>query len=492
MKKNILVLLLAAGMIVFNNGCTSSETPSDEQAIENADAEKIETIDEGELGTPNESLELAEETTPAEAAPTEAAAAPSAEDDASLEAALNEPSTDSAPAPEAAPTEAPAPVVADTTSTPTIDETSLSTTTEAPAVTDAQLAPDASMPPVEDPSLSAPLTETPLVDSSSSASSMPAFSSSSVEPTPVTTSKPAAPLKKVSEFTPYQDKNGGWVNTIYVARPSEKLADISMKIFGADKSKELKAISENRYLKSRSPRGGDKIYYVSPNRPDDATRTISYYEDMGMIPETYVAKDGESLKKVAKNLLGYDNAWKEIWSTNSIESKTKLKDGETLRYWKSATGEVMAATPPSPPPTADLGGATVTETPPTATATTTPPATTDTAAADTSLPPPPADAAATMPPPPADATAAAPPPPPPVEDTAAAPPAPIDETAAAATTEEGGQAKLEEAAAEEEEGLNDDAMMSMAALGVLVALLAFVIIRKKKQKTQMNNLEMNA
>ena len=35
-------------------------------------------------------------------------------------------------------------------------------------------------------------------------------------------------------------------------------------------------------------------------------KTITYYEDMGMVPETYVAKKGESLRKVSKKLLGYD------------------------------------------------------------------------------------------------------------------------------------------------------------------------------------------
>jgi len=48
MKKNTLVLLLAAVLVVFNNGCTSSETPEDQQQVENADIEKIETIDGGD------------------------------------------------------------------------------------------------------------------------------------------------------------------------------------------------------------------------------------------------------------------------------------------------------------------------------------------------------------------------------------------------------------------------------------------------------------
>jgi hypothetical protein len=522
MKKNTLVLLLAAVLIVFNNGCTSSETPEDQQQVENADIEKIETIDGGE-----EANKPAEK--PAEEAQAEKKDATA--DEASLEASLNEPAPSDAGAakpdemtttttateskPEATTTTTTAsepapPPVADPTSTPTVDEKSLNASADAPPpVSDSQLAPDpalsASAP--TEPAPTPAVTEAPTTDNTTAISS-------AIEPTPSAPKHASSPMKKISAVTPYQAKSGGWVNTVYIARPGEKLADISMKIFGADKTKDLKGIAENSYLKSRSVKAGDKIYYVSPNRPDDSSRTILYYEDMGMIPETYVAKKGESLRKVSKQLLGYDNAWKEMWASNGVESKTTLKDGETLRYWKPGA-ETMVATPPMSPPVA--GGAAVTTEPPVATATTAPPATTEmpppppadtTAAAGTagqpSLPPPPTDANATLPPPPADAAAAtAAPPPPPADETAGAsvpPPPPAVEEAPPADAGDAGAAKVatgkkkldQEAEAEEGEGLNSDTLMSMGALGVLLGLLAFVIIRKRKQKSQMNNLEMNA
>lgn len=293
---------------------------------------------------------------------------------------------------------------------------------------------------------------------------------------------------------PYQHKDGGWVNTVYVARPKEKLVDISMKIFGTDKTADLKKIAENSFLKSRSIKAGDKIYYVSPNRPDDSTKTIIYYEDIGMVPETYVAKKDYNLRAVAKNLLNYDDAWKEVWTSNALQSKVTMKDGEILRYWKEpstmssmnsgATETVAAAAPAQPETTANL---------------------IDASQAQQEMPqlPPPPDASASLPPPPTEqpanleqnmaATAAAEPmpePPPP-------PPPPVDEDMAAAPKQ---KVNLDEAAEMEDEGTGmDDTMMSMGALGILVALLAFIIIKKKKQKAaamaaaQMSdNLEVNA
>ena len=481
MKKNILVLLLTVGLLALNGGCTSKESQEEDQTIENADVEKIETIDSAEM--PEDAGEVATTETPAADAPVE---------DNSLEASLNDPAVSSdAPATDApAATEPPPPEVA--TNTPTIDETSLAGNDAAP-VTDIELAPDPALT-ADAPAASPEITETPVTDTSMSATD--------VQPTPVAkTSSGGSPLLKISGTTPYQSKDGGWINTVYVARPGEKLEEISQKIFGADKTKDLKAIKENSYLKWRAPKGGDKVYYVSPNRPDDSAKTLMYFEDMGMVPETYVAKKGENLKKVSKELLGYDGAWKEVWTSNAVESKVSLKEGEMIRYWKTG-GEVMAMTPPSPPPadsSAPPAGATVMDSSqaPPATATTTPPVG-DTA----SLPPPPTDSGASLPPPPdasapppdpmAAATTDAAVPPPPTEEAPPPPPPPIEEGTDVAAA--GEKKDLDEAAAEEEEGgaLNDDAMMSMAALGVLVALLAFVIIRKKKQKSQMNNLEMNA
>ena len=262
MKKNILVLLLTVSILALNGGCTSKESQEDDQTIENADVEKIETIDNGDVALSDGDMAVAEAPTeaPADAAQAEAAPAePPTADDAALEASLNEPSTTDTPAPEVA-AEPPPPEVA--AATPTIDESSLAGTEAPPPVTDAQLAPDPTLtaepPPVDATATvadtGAGITETPVV-------------ATEVQPTPV--SKPAAAgsaLKKVALTTPYQAKNGGWINTVYIARPGEKLADIGQKIFGSDKTKDLKSISENNFLKWRAPRGGDKIYYVSPIR----------------------------------------------------------------------------------------------------------------------------------------------------------------------------------------------------------------------------------
>jgi hypothetical protein len=494
MKKNILVLLLTVGILILNGGCTSKESQQDEQTIENADIDKIESIDNSEVELSDGEAKLVD-TAPAE----KESVSPPTTDDASLDAALNESSTtETAPA------------------APTIDDTALTEAETTPNVSEAQLAPEAPVANETAPSDTASnvaetgsgITETQVV-------------ATEVQPTAVAKPATGSPLKKVASTSPYESKNGGWINTVYIARPGEKLSEISLKIFGSDKSKELKSIAENNFLKWRAPRGGDKIYYVSPNRPDDSARTILYYEDMGMVPETYIAKKGDNLKKVSKELLGYDGAWKEVWTSNSMESKSKLKEGEMIRYWKNGA-EVMAMTPPSPPPQPVDMAATPPQSEPVP-APTTPPAPPEGAAvvapsqapeqtAQTSppqpmdqggLPPPPPESGASLPPPPTAESgttdlAAAPPPPPAEEIPPPPPPPPVEETPSepaantAATTE--GEKKDLDAAAEEEDtaAADTDLMMSIGALGILVALLAFVIIRKRKQKSQMSNLEMNA
>lgn len=475
-----LFLFVVAGLVFTNSGCTSKKA-EDQQVVENADVEKIEA----------EGSDVV----------TEQAADPS------LEAALGETPALTTPEP-------PSPAAAETTAAaPTLDDISLdasaaSTTTEA-------LAPEAAPPAVaateETSTESAPALDTTVASTEPPTQSITETPSEIVEPTPIdsvaaaeatvapadtnvgetSTSealKPepaaetaAAPkptgggLKKVATTAPYQGADGGWINTVYVARPKEKLKAISLKIYGADKSEELKKIAENSYLKNRAVKAGDKIYYVSPHRPEDSTKTILYYEDMGMVPETYVAKKGDNLKKVSKELLGYNNAWIELWTSNTVESRASLKEGETLRYWKSQEAATAAVADATAGADAAAGAAKLI----------------DSSQAQAALPPPPADAAASLPPPPADL------PPPPADaaamgetnaaphaaDSAQPPPPPPPENLAAPARK---KINLDEAAAEESaEALDSNTMMSMGALGVLVALLAFVIIRKKKQKNSM-------
>lgn len=502
MIKHLVVFLTVCGLIFFNSGCTSQQAETETAAIETADAEKIEDIQ-----AIDPSLDAALNDTGTEA-PLDLGTMPEAPVDATAAVA---PELDATSPP---PAEVPPPALdANIAPSATVTDSSVLTTETTTMTTQ-----EGSQPPVVESTTTTTLTETPITEPSTPATTyVSSGGGDEITETPITdpaavqsalsedtiseelaakkkaaaaaAPKASAPLKKISEFVPYQAKDGSWINTVYIARPKEKLSEISEKIYGTDKSADLKKISENSYLRSRSVRAGDKIYYSSPNRPDDSSRTISYYEDMGLMPETYVAKQGENLRTVAKELLGYDNAWRELWSVNSVESKTSLKDGETLRYWKDS----------APPAAATLMDST--QAPP-ATAATAPPAPTEASLPPPAealpppteaLPPPPADANASLPPPPApdaapvDPMAAAPAtteelPPQPELAADTPPPPPPEEVVAEADAAPRKKINLDEEAAAEEEGVNSDTLMSIGALGILLALLAFVIIRKKKQK----------
>lgn len=445
----VLFLFAATGLIFTNSGCTSKKTEDSQAAVENADVEKIEA----------EGLDMSADAS-LDAAMGANAQAPTIEESGQT--------PDSAVAAEATPTEAPPAV--EVSQAPTIDESVVEQATpSAPAPETAAsetptAAPEAMAPPTQE-------TTSPFAETQAPVEMAPA---------------PAAPkvatgtLKKIGETTPYQQKSGGWVNTVYVARPKETLKEISQKIYGADKTKDLKKIAENSYLKYRSVKAGDKIYYVSPNRPDDSTRTLVYFEDAGVVPDTYVAKKGDNLRKISKELLGYDNAWKEVWTSNTVDSKTALKEGETLRFWKAEAAPTMAAAPTEPAKLIDAAQAPAMMEQ--AAPTEMPPAPPETQAQAEMPPPPPEAQMPDLPPPPPEAQAQAEmPPPPPAEMAAPPPPPPVDQAEAAPPHQ---KVNLDEAAAEEDGGeeLDSDTMMSLGAVGLLVALMAYIIIRKKKQK----------
>ena len=485
MKK--LVLLLAVFALGFQTtSCKSKKAQDDTQVVENADVEKIE----------------AEETTTAQ---TDATATDVGPVDESLQAALGETTNQAATDPtlatnEPAATETTTPEIA---AAPTLDEASLN---DVPAPSTAQNA-------------TSEITETPIVEAPA-ADTATGANTAMVEPSaPMVTASEAAPvskpaktatasasLKKLSESTPYPHGEG-WVNTVYIARPKEKLKDISQTIFGMDRTKDLKKLNAGL---SNTMKGGEKIYYVSPNRPADSAKMLSYYEDTGMIPEVYVAKKGDNLRKIAENLLGYKNAYKEMWVTNPVVSKSKLEEGESLRYWKSAaaittpiahnnTGAQVISTPeqlpaqPTTPPPQQMAA----NNPPPADLPPPPPPVPDQNAAGTANPPPGQQMAANNPPP-----ADLPPPPPPVPDQNAAgtanppghdtaamtppppPPPPQEEIAAAP---EAPKKKVVTPNMEEEEAssaVSSDTTMMLGGVVVLCALFAFAIIRRNKKKKE--------
>ncbi len=278
------------------------------------------------------------------------------------------------------------------------------------------------------------------------------------------------------------------VNTVYFARKGDTAKSITEKIYGdATRLKEIKKI--NAVLKNREARVGDKIYYNSPTRPDDSTKVITYFEDKGIQPQIYQAKEGDKVKNVAKELLGSSDGWKELYGSNSFESKKTLDPGTEVKYWKDDAGAAapvastdtglppapqteMAPPPPvdtatmPPPPPPDMG----TPPPPPDMAGTPPPP-----PPDMGTPPPPPDMAGTPPPPPPDMGT---PPPPPPDMASTPPPPPPDMNGAAGMTKDPAS---EHGDGSTIAGMDQETIM-IVGIGAAALLLAVIFIVKRKNK----------
>jgi len=269
--------------------------------------------------------------------------------------------------------------------------------------------------------------------------------------------KPVASLQKIKD-APFR-QGGQLLNGVYIARPGDDYKKISTLVYGED-TKVALLKKANPGIKKVKP--GQKIYYNSPKRPDDDKRMIFYYEDAGIPAETYVAKDGEDLKKVSENLLGFPVAWKEIWETNPVISKGVIAAGTELRYWK---GAAASATPGTD----------------TAVATTTPPPTPD---STPSVPPPPSSEAATPPPPPSDKAAMNAPPPPPPEPPRQAdlpPPPPPPAEAAPPPPPPLPQVAKKTIKPADDGSMDQDTVMALAGAGIVAAGLAGLIVLRKRR-----------
>jgi LPXTG-motif cell wall-anchored protein len=309
---------------------------------------------------------------------------------------------------------------------------------------------------------------------------------------------PPAALQKVATSPWKVGKT--WFNAVYFARPGDNLLKISKMIYGKDKRKEIK--KGNVVLQSRDVKPGDKVYYNSPNRPDDSTRINTYYEDSGVASEVYVSKPGDNIKKISKSLLGYEGAWKEVWSSNTVESKGELPEGTELRYWKEGP---VAAAPAVEPPVASKSTSTQKEKSPPP-----PPEASVAQVAQNELPPPPpppemnppapptAQGQATIPPPPPmpeqqQAGAEIPPPPDSNVSSEQAPPPPPPELAENVNAAAKDATPVDEVGEEEEEGstgVGQDTTMALAVVGIAAAGLAVLIVLRKKRK--MKDLESQA
>ena len=153
---------------------------------------------------------------------------------------------------------------------------------------------------------------------------------------------------------------GFLINAVYIAREGDSMQSISQKIFSADQTSQLYAI--NPHLKRRNVKTGDKIYYPSPQRPQDSGQLLFYFEDKGIPPNYHQVQAGENIRSVASSLLGHKDSWKEIWATNpELESKGELNQALTIKYWPAGGDPGQEPEEPVAPvepnePSPDRGG----------------------------------------------------------------------------------------------------------------------------------------
>lgn len=321
----------------------------------------------------------------------------------------------------------------------------------------AATAPEMSPPPAEASSMPPDATSTVAgVDPGGTAATAP-IDAPPVDAPPVDDAPKVAanPYQKI-KTAPFTE-GGQLLNAVYVARPKDNFKSVAKMIYGDEKkSKDLKKANPSL----STLRVGDKVYYNSPQRSADDQKMATYYEDAGMMPELYVAQEGDNLRKVAKNLMGFDNAWKEVYATNSVESNKAIPAGTELRYWKPVPDTMAVASNANPqelPPPVDMAG--MNAPPP---------------AAD--LPPPPPPVAEMPPPPPIEAAMPPPPPvaelPPPPPEPVAPPPPPVVKKSAPKEVPE--------------DGMDNDMVMALGGGGILlVGLVAMMALRKRKQAKEM-------
>lgn len=300
----------------------------------------------------------------------------------------------------------------------------------------------------------------------------------------------SAPLKKV-ESAPLK-RGGALLNRVYLAREGDTWKSVSQRIYGRNRSKEIK--KWNPFIK-RNLKVGDKVYYNSPKSPEDSAQMLTYFEENGVAPQTYVAKSGDDLKSVSKQLLGNSRSWMEVYATNpNLESKDGLVEGTELRYWGSdALASIAPATSASTNASMAQSsgandGANSSSTPPGDMANQTPPPTDLSMNQPGDIPPPttpdatgggaPSDDPFAQAPPPVDAGSVPPPPPTdlgnPTSETAPPPPPPAD----------GATEDIDAEASDKTE------LMIMVGIAVVVlALIVFFIKRRKKNEIDLGQTQ---
>jgi len=462
MIKKILVLLVTTIFSMHMISCTSSGGSEDSDEIVTEGAGESELSEDGleEVEAANTG---AEEAAPADGVSEQAS------DQAATAETLPDDALSSAPVTEELSAEEPM------TTTDASAEVSASPDTLAP--TDGTFTPEEA--PLPDSFASSTPSETPsetpsVADSTTDSSSDSVSPDTGLEKSIATAGTTASTYSSASSggslqkvaLTPWR-VNGVLYNAVYFAKPGDTLKGISKIVYGSDRTKDLK--KGNPMFKSRSVKPGDKVYYTSSSRPQDDTRVLSFYEDQGMQPEVYVAKDGDSVKSVSKELFGYRDGWKELYSMNSFESKGTLPAGTEIRYFPMTKQAPVVAQN-------NVASPAETQTPPVQMVTPKP---------EMAMAPPPQEMvppAETTPPPPSEAMAELPPPPPPPpmetpQEMAPPPPPP-------AVAETPKRPVVAEESMEAPPVWEDTTVMLGAGALALIAIGGVFVVRSRKKRQQ--------
>lgn len=146
--------------------------------------------------------------------------------------------------------------------------------------------------------------------------------------------KNLVPVQKMAA-SPF-NRAGILLNTLYIVREGDTLQSIKDKIYGSNSSANLQQL--NPTIKPNNLKVGEKIYYNSPNRPNDNSRMMFYYDDVGAQAQYHEIRSGQSIRKVAQDLLGHPRSWMEVWATNpDVESKWAVSKNHNLRYFPEGT-----------------------------------------------------------------------------------------------------------------------------------------------------------
>lgn len=493
MTKRILILCLALVFSVYNTGCSSGGAKDDGEVASSNDesfAEEgssdfeedasEETAQESTETEESETEETADAETEEKAEKTDEVAAESSSEDEEEEGeelAIDDPGAEESKQ-----------ASSDSSKTEDEEETLEESLPEDVASNE---------PPPAEGASQAQTQEPPKAEEPTFTDSQPQETAKASEPEP-SAPEPSAPVREVVEaeppaprpFFPLQKvkeaafmKNGALLNRVYIARQKDTAKSISQKLYGADRTKELKSWNSSM---ARGVKVGDKIYYASPSNPNDS-QMLTYYEDIGVPSTTYTSQPGDNIRRVSKELLGSSESWKEVWSTNpQVESKGDIPAGLTLRYWPTGVDAGVAtpiAAAPTVPETKSKGPAGQPPAPEEDPFADLPPPSSSTAMAQNDIPPPPPP----PPPPPSgdsgaasgqvDPLSAAPPPPPPPPD--------VPPVAQNMPDEKPVQRAQDPAEEEGSDMTSDpDTLVAMAFGGILLiaAAVLYVVIRKNRAK----------